>query len=317
LTDSPLPASPSVHDLPIDNMRGAFWMLAGVVFFAATAILIKYAGQTLHTFEIVFFRCVFGMIVVIPLLAQSGLSALRVHKPAIHILRVFCAVGGMMGGFYALTHLELATAISLSFTRPLFMILLAVLFLGERIRWRRGLATLVGFTGVLIMVQPGSVNFEPAFATGLFAALAVAGALVTVKMLATHDAPVTIMLTFSIGTVVVSIIPATLVWQMPTGNEWLILMGLGTVASLGQYSMIRAFTIGEATVMSPIDYLQILLGSSAGYFLFQEKPSVSTFIGAVIIVGATLYIVLRGAKMQAPLPLPPDPGAASLKGCGI
>lgn len=313
MADTPAPSDSAEKTLPVDNLRGAVWMLAGVAFFAATAILIKFAGQTLHTFEIVFFRCLFGMIVVIPLLVKSGLSALRIHKPAIHLLRMCCAVCGMMGGFYALTHLELATAISLSFTRPLFMILLAMAFLGERVRWRRGLATCVGFMGVLIMVQPGSVNFEPAFATGLLAALAVGGALVTVKVLATHDAPVTIMLTFSIGTVVISALPASLVWQMPTSTEWMILIGLGIVASLGQYSLIRAYTYGEATVISPIDYLQIVLGTTAGFFLFQERPGLETFIGAAVIVGATLYIVLRGAKLKADPPPPPDPGAVPLK----
>ena len=308
---TPTSSASADHALSTDNMRGALWMLSGVVFFSATAILIKYAGQTLHIFEIVFFRCLFGMIVVIPLLFKSGLSALRIHNPTIHLLRVFCAVVGMMGGFHALAHLELATAISISFTRPLFMILLAVLFLGERLRWRRSLATLVGFAGVLVMVQPGSVNFEPAFATGLLAALAVAGALVTVKVLAAHDAPVTIMLSFSIGTVLVSAVPASFVWQVPTGTEFLILIGLGIVASLGQYSFIQAFTLGEATVMSPIDYLQIVVGTSAGFLLFQERPGIETFIGAIVIVCSTLYIVLRNAKLQSEPPPPPDPGAAS------
>ena len=93
----------------------------------------------------------------------------------------------------------------------------------------------------------------------------------------------------------------------------MILIGLGIVASLGQYSLIRAFTLGEATVMSPIDYLQIILASAAGYFLFQEVPSIWTLLGALVIVGATLYIVIRGARVKATPPLPPDPGAASLK----
>lgn len=308
------PVPPLNQALPIDNVRGALWMLAGVVFFAATAVLIKYAGQTLQTFEIVFFRCLFGMIVLIPLLMQSGLSVLRIRKPGLHVFRVLCAFVAMTSGFYALTHLELATAISLSFTRPLFMILLAVLFLGERVRWRRGLATMVGFCGVLIMLQPGTLTFEPAFATALISALGIAGALVTVKLIAPYDEAVTIMLSFSIGTVLVSAIPAALVWQTPTGNELMILVGLGIVASLGQYSLIHAFTLGEATIMSPIDYLQIILGSAAGFYLFQERPGMWTLIGAVVIVISTLYIVLRGARVKAEPPLPPDPGAASFKG---
>ena len=288
------------------------WMVAGVVFFATTAVLIKYAGQTLHTFEVVFFRCLFGLLVVIPLLMQSGIRSLRIRKLGLHALRVLCAVVAMNSGFYALANLELATAISLSFTRPLFMILLAIVILGEVVRWRRGLATLIGFCGVLIVLQPGVVEFQWAFAAALLAAFAVAVALVLVKLIAAHDASVSIMLSFSIGTVLVSSVPAALVWRTPTAPELMLLIGLGIVASLGQYSLIRAFTLGEATVMSPIDYLQIILGTAAGYFLFQEMPSVWTFVGALVIVGSTLYIVIRGARIRASAPLPPDPGAVSL-----
>jgi len=282
-------------------------MLGGAVFFSVTAVLIKIAGQTQHTFEIVFFRCLFGMLVVIPLLMKSGLGALRVNKPGLHLIRAACAVVGMSSGFYAITHLELATAISLSFTRPLFMIILAAVFLHEFVRWRRGLATAVGFVGVLIMMQPGASSIEPAVLTGLLGALAVGGALITVKLIAPYDAPVTIMLTFSIATVVMATIPAAFVWQTPTNDELLLFMGLGIVASLGQYCFIQAFTVGEATVMSPIDYVQIILGSTAGFLIFNERPGIETFIGAAVIVISTLYIVMRGARVQATPPQPPDP----------
>ena len=311
MTVSSVSTSPAKQSLPIDNLRGAVWMVAGVLFFSATAVLIKYAGQTLHTFEVVFFRCLFGVLVVIPLLMQSGFSSLRIRKPGLHALRVLCAVVAMNSGFYALANIELATAVSLSFSRPLFMILLAVVILGEVVRWRRGLATVIGFCGVLIMLQPGAMEFEWAFAAALLGAFAVAVALVLVKLIAVYDEPVSIMVSFSLGTVLVSCIPAALVWQTPTSTELLFLIGLGIVASLGQYSLIRAFTLGEATVMSPIDYLQIILASTAGYFLFQEVPSIWTLLGALVIVGATLYIVIRGARVRAAPPLPPDPGAAS------
>jgi drug/metabolite transporter (DMT)-like permease len=307
LSSSPSHVAPPEHTIATDNLRGAAWMLGGALFFSVTAVLIKIAGQTQHTFEIVFFRCLFGMLVVIPLLMKSGLGALKVKKPALHLIRATCAVIGMSGGFYAMTHLELATAISLSFTRPLFMIILAAVFLREFVRWRRGLATAVGFIGVLIMVQPGTSSIEPAVLSGLLAALAVGGALITVKLIVPYDAPVTIMLTFSIATVVMAALPAAFVWQTPTTDELLLLMGLGIVASCGQYCFIQAFAIGEATIMSPIDYVQIILGSAAGFFLFSERPGIETFIGAAVIVASTLYIVMRGARVQAAPPPPPDP----------
>jgi len=284
------------------NAIGALWMIFGVVFFAGTAILIKLLGDTLHTFQIVFFRCLFGLIVVGPLIIKTGSKIFTIRKPLLHFIRVICAIVGMSAGFYAITQLELATAVALAFTRPLFMIILAIFILSEIVGWRRGAATLIGFIGVLIIVQPGATEFNPAILSGLLSAVAVGGALISVKVIVPYDQPEKIMLTFSIGTVIVSIIPAILVWRVPESHEMILLISLGVFASLGQYCTIRAYESGEATLMSPIDYLQIIFLSFAGFYIFNETPIVSTLIGALIIISSTLYIIIRGAKKNTSLP---------------
>jgi drug/metabolite transporter (DMT)-like permease len=228
----------------------------------------------------------------------------KTQRPDMHIVRVLCAVVGMNCGFYATTHLELATAVSLGYTRPLFMILLAVMFLGEVVRWRRGLATLMGFAGVLIMLRPTEVPVElPAFAA-LLAALAVAGAMAVVRQQAAVDGPATIMVWFGVGTAILTAVPAAFVWQTPDADQWLRLIAIGVLASIGQYMMIKAFTHGEATVMNPIDYLQILLAALFGFWLFDEVPSVWTGVGAAVIIASTLYILLREAALNKPPPPP-------------
>jgi len=281
-----------------NNMRGAAWMIVAVVFFSATAIGVKTVGTSLNTFQIVFFRSLFGLIVVVPLLAIEGRKVLKFNRKELHILRVVLAVIGMSAGFYAITNLELAMATSLSFTRPLFMIILAVLFLGETVRWRRGVATAIGFFGVLVMLRPGQIEFEFAFIASLISALATAAAMATIKAMAPTDSPVSIMVSFAIGTAFLTAIPALFFWQTPTALQlgWLIFVGI--VSTTGQYCLIRAFFYGEATVMNPIDYLQILIATTAGFFLFSELPSLWTFAGAGVIVAATLYILFREAKVQ-------------------
>jgi len=281
-----------------NNIRGAAWMIVAVVFFSATAIGVKTVGASLNTFQIVFFRSLFGLIIVVPLLVIEGRKVLKFNRKKLHILRIALAVIGMSAGFYAITHLELAMATSLSFTRPLFMIVLAVLFLGETVRWRRGIATAIGFLGVLVMLRPGQIEFELAFVASLISALATAAAMATIKAMAPTDSPVSIMISFAIGTAVMTAIPAMFFWQIPTTEQlwWLIFVGI--VSTTGQYCLIRAFYYGEATVMNPIDYLQILIATTAGFFLFNELPSLWTFAGAVVIVVATLYILLREAKVQ-------------------
>jgi drug/metabolite transporter (DMT)-like permease len=276
-----------------NNIRGALWMLGGVICFSISAIFIKISGYKFHPFQIVFFRCIFGLIVVIPLIAKAGLKALVLQKPVLH----FCAFVGMSCGFYAISKLELVTAISLSFTRPLFIGLLAIIFLKEVIGWRRGLATIIGFIGIMIMVKPGLTGSNIAILSGLIAALSVGGALIFVKLIVPYDSPVSIMLTFSIGTAVISILPAIFFWQTPTGQELALLIALGIMASVGQYCTIKAFSLGESTIMGPIDYLQIILGTISGFYLFQEQPNSGTYMGATIIVLSTLYIVLRDSNL--------------------
>lgn len=292
-----------------DNLRGAMWMLLSSFSFAAGAVAIKAVGNDLPTVEVVFFRCLFGLTVVVPFVIRYGFSVFRTQRPDLHVVRVICAAIGMNCGFYAMANLDLATAVSLSYTRPLFMIVLAVMFMGEVVRWRRGLATAIGFLGVVVMLGPRDFTLTQDLAmtlpmlAGLAAALAVAGAMSVVKQQAAVDGPATIMVWFGVGTAIITAVPAAFAWVAPTPEQWLLLFAIGTISSIGQYLMIRALAIGEITVMNPIDYVQIIIGAVSGYLVFGEVPTVWTAVGAAIIVASTLYILFREAAINKP-PLP-------------
>ncbi len=290
--------------LPIDNIKGAIWMIGSALVFSGVSVLIKKMGQTIPAPEMVFFRCFFGLSIIIPFIIRYGFKVYKTARPDLHLVRVCCAAVGMNAGFYAMTHMELATAVSLGYTRPLFMIMLAVMFLGEVVRWRRGLATLLGFIGVLIMLRPTEVPVELPAVAALVSALAVAGAMSVVRQQAAVDGPATIMAWFATGTAIITAVPAYFVWQMPTSDQWVFLIAIGVMASVGQYMMIKAFTYGEATVMNPIDYLQILLAALFGFWLFGEVPSIWTGVGAIVIIASTMYILLREARLQKPPPPP-------------
>jgi drug/metabolite transporter (DMT)-like permease len=290
--------------LPIDNMKGAIWMIGAAMVFSGVSVLIKTVGQDIPPAELVFFRCFFGLSIIIPFIIRYGFKVYKTSRPDLHMVRVFCAVVGMNCGFYAVTHMDLATAISLGYTRPLFMILLTVMFLGEVVRWRRGLATLVGFIGVMIMLRPTEIPVGLPAVAALVSALAVAGAMSVVRQQAAVDGPATIMAWFATGTAIITAVPAAFVWEMPAPEQWIYLIAIGVFASVGQYMMIKAFTYGEATVMNPIDYLQILLAALLGFWLFEEVPSIWTGVGAVVIIVSTLYILLREAALHKPPPPP-------------
>lgn len=290
--------------LPVDNLRGAVWMVGSSLAFSVVAIIIKKLGQSLPVAEVVFCRCLFGLVVVVPFLARHGLRVFRTARVDLHLVRIACASISMGFGFYALTRMELASVVALGYTRILFMIVLAVMFLGEVVRWRRGLATLMGFAGVMIVLRPTEVPVDLPALAALASALSVAGAMSVVRQQAAIDGPATIITWFVMGTLVVTAGPAALVWEPPTAEQWALMVAMGVLASFGQYMMIKAFTHGEATVMNPIDYLQLLFATLFGYLLFGETPSIWTGVGAVVIIASTLYILFREAALQKPPPPP-------------
>lgn len=284
---------------PINNVRGALWMLAGSLSLAATALSVKFLGGDLPSPVIVFCRSIFGILFILPFLARHGVKIFATRRPQLHVLRAFAAVGNLGLGFYAVSHLPLATATSLSFTRPLFMILIAVVFLGDVVRWRRGLATVIGFGGVLIMLGPMDIALNAASLAALAAAASAAVAFSVVGKQSNEESPLTILAWFAVGVFVVSSPLAAIFWKTPQGLQWFLLASVGVFTTLANYCITRAFAIGETTAVGPVDYLQLIFASVAGYFLFAEVPTVWTALGSVVVVAATLYIILREARVKA------------------
>lgn len=283
---------------PPDNLRGAAWMLASAVCFAGSGMAVKTVGPDLPVTVIAFFRALFGLGLIVPLFLRDGPVIFRTTRPGLHLLRLAGSTGSLLFGFYAITHLPLATAVSLSFTRPLFMIIIAVLFLGEIVRWRRSMATLVGFGGVLLMLGPTGVGFDWPALSALAAAASVSVALAVIRKHAATEGLMVFMAWFVVGSVVLMAPMAAFFWKTPVGIQWAYLAFIGLASTVGQYCLIKSLSIAEATVVAPVDYSQIIIAATAGYFLFHETPTIWTAMGAVVIVAATLYILLREARLK-------------------
>ncbi|NBB82657.1 MAG: EamA family transporter [Alphaproteobacteria bacterium] len=288
------------------NTRGALWMLLAATGFSGMAVLVKVLGQSLDSFQVAFFRCVVGLAVLTPFALAAGPAGLRTQAPHLHAGRAVFGVTAMMCGFYAFTHLPLATATAITFAKPLFLIVIAVLFLGEVVRWRRWSATLAGFAGVLIMLRPGPEGFDPAMLVALGQAMAVAGTVVFVKKMPAGERHLAILFWFAAISTAVALVPALLVWRWPSGEEWALagLMGLLGVGS--QAAVVRAYRTGEATAVAPFDYSRLLVAALFGFLVFAEVPDVWTIAGAAVIVGSTVYIARREATLgrQPPGPAP-------------
>ncbi|MFM7347605.1 MAG: DMT family transporter [Tagaea sp.] len=275
------------------NAQGALWMIASGAVFSLLNATVKLLGQRLDPIEIAFFRCFFGLLFVLPFALRAGGGVMLTGRPATHLARGLAGIAGMFCGMYALVHLPLADAVAISFAKPLFAVLLAALFLSERVGAGRWLATVAGFAGVLIVVRPGSMEFQLAHVVALLGAFFIADVIVLVKKLQGTERNATIMVYFGIVTSLASFGPALWVWTGPTGTELAILAAVAGAATLGQYCALRAFRAAEASAVVPFDYLRLVFAVLLGLALFGEIPDRWTLIGAGVLIASTLYIAYR------------------------
>src|SRR5260370_34618041 len=198
-----------------------------------------------------------------------------------------------MAGFRGRTRRRMTDSTAISFTAPLFMILTAIFMLGEKVRWRRGLATVAGFIGVLVMVRPDSGTLDVAAMGGLFAAFLVALSTTLIKRLSATEEALTILVYFGLFSSILTSIPAYFVWRPLTSDELALLGLVGMLGAVGQFCQVRAYAAGELMAIAPIDYSRLIFAGLMGFLLFAELPDASTLAGAAIIVPSTLYIAYR------------------------
>jgi drug/metabolite transporter (DMT)-like permease len=291
------------HSLPA-NRRGALFMLAAAFCFSVNGAFVKVLlASGLHPLQITFVRLLVGVAAILPFVWRAGWASLKTRHPGIHALRALAGGGAMFCGFAALDRLQLADFTALSFSQPLFAVMLAVLVLGESVGWRRWGATFAGFLGIVIMVRPGAGALDIGALLALAMAFGIAVAVILAKRLPAAESQATILFYFSLATLIVFVGPALALWQTPTVLQTLGLVGSGVVGLITQALMIAAYRTGEASVVAPFDYSRLIIAGGLGYAVFGEIPDGWTLAGASVIVAATLYIARREAilgKQAAP-----------------
>jgi drug/metabolite transporter (DMT)-like permease len=279
------------------HTRAALLMLGSTLFFALMVIAIRLASQTLHTFEIAFFRNFFGLIAALPLLLRHGPGLLKTTQLPRYLIRCLIGVVSMFCGFWAIGHLPLAQAVSLSYSTPIFVTIAAVIFLHEQVRARRWAAVVLGFIGVLVIVRPGSGDFSTGTLVALVAALLGGVAAIQIKQLSwTEPADRIVLFTTAIW-VPMSLVPALLVWEWPQGITWLWVIACGVLGTSGHMLWTRALKLGDVSALTPISFMQLPVVAVFGFLLFDEVVDSWTVIGAAIIFGANSYIAYREAVL--------------------
>ena len=287
-------------DLLSANVRGSIWMVLSSLVFAVIATCIKLLGQDLPVIEILFFRQMFVILVVLPAIARGFPTVLVTSRWPVHLTRALLAFVAMTAGFTALVHLPLAEATAISFARTLFTTILAVVFLHEVVGWRRWTATLVGFLGVVVVARPSPEQFNEYALLALLSACFVAALQIALRSLAQTERPVTIMAYQNVCLSLLLAGPAAYLWVTPTWEQVAFLAAIGVLMSVVQWTMIKAYGIGEASAIAPMEYGRLLFATVAGIWVFAEVPTVYTLVCATLIIASTLYTVHRNRLRQAP-----------------
>ena len=249
-----------------------------------------------------FFRSFIALILTLPVIVQQGWGIMRIHQPGMVLLRSLFGTLGFIFGFYAVSAqfgLPLSEFNAISFSRAMFITVLAAVLLKETVGWHRWAATLAGFIGVLVMTQPqAGVSLGTLLA--LAAAFCMAGAITLVKLLSRNHRPVTLLIWANLLSSAM-LLPLAL-WKMPevmpSWQDWALITLMGGCGVAGQYFYIRGMAIGDASFLSPIDYLRLPMAATVDWLFFKALPGPWTWVGTAIIIGATAYITLRERQVR-------------------
>ena len=279
-------------------VRGRLWITVSTALFAFTAIIIRDLSAEVDSFEIAFFRNVFGVVFMMPWLIGAGVTRLRTRRLGHYVLRAVAATGAQLCWFTAVTIMPLAKATALNFTAPLFAVIGAALILGESVGRRRVMAVLVGFVGAAIIVRPGIEAFTPAAAIVLSASLFQALTQLAARSLSSTESPNLIVLYLSLMMTPMTGVAALLVWVTPSWQALGWLAAIGLVSTLGQQALVRGFRAAEASVVAPFNYGRLIFAALLAYLFFGEVADLWTWVGATVIFGATVYTARRESRLR-------------------
>lgn len=281
-----------------DNARGALWMVASALAATAMTIAVRFLAVELDTRMMAFLRMSLGLLVLAPWIFDGGIAQFRLSKPWLHLAR-----GGLMAvalnlGFYAISVLPMATVTILFFLAPIFATALAGPILLETVGPRRWAAVLAGFCGAIIILRPGFGAFEWGMLAAIVSSACYSIALLLSKLIAPADGARSVVLTSTAIAAVASFPLAVPVWELPTSAfAWIMMAVLIAASTVRLYADVRAYALGEAGFIAPFAYLRLVFTAIAGWVLFSETLDAWAFAGGAVIIGATLYIARREARI--------------------
>jgi drug/metabolite transporter (DMT)-like permease len=277
-------------------VRAALWMGCAVLSFSFMAVAVRELLRHMGAFEILFLRTVVTMVLVLAVIARHGAATLRTRLVRLHLARALMHLGGQYCWIYAIGALTLATVFAIEFTMPVWVAVLATLFLGERLNRGRVAMLVLGLAGIAIILRPDVGGLHPAALVMLLGSMFYAGNMIMTKRISAADSPLAVLFWMSLTQLPITFVTALPQWvtPQPTDLVWAVVIGTGSF--IAHYSMTRAMKLGDATLVVPIDFLRLPLIAVVGALFYGEAFDPMVFVGAAVIFAGTYYSLSREAR---------------------
>jgi drug/metabolite transporter (DMT)-like permease len=283
-------------------LRGAFYALGASLMMALMGTAVRMASTEIPNEMVVFLRNAFGLLALWPWIRRVGLSGLATDQWPGHLLRSLTGLSAMYCFFYAIARLDLAQAVLLNFSAPLYIAPIAWLWLGEAITGRLMLSAVIGFAGVALVLKPGTAPFSTDAAIGAFSGLLAAIAMVSLRSMAPSEPPVRAVVYFSAIGTAVSAVPLIWAWETPAPFTLLIMGTAGIFATLGQILLTTGYLLAPAARVAPYTYSTVIFAALIGWIFWHEVPDHMSTAGALLVCLAGILAVARAKAPQIEYP---------------
>ena len=281
-----------------ETLQGILLALMSTGLFVITGVLVRILSERIDLFQVLLFRQLIFILVLLPAIIMTFDTLMKPRLVHLHALRITGAFFALYLGFVTVSHIPLADATALGFSQVLFVALISRAFLAEPVGMIRIITILIGFVGVLFVVQPSFADSSLLYTfTGFSAALGAAIAVSCVKKMAKTETRTALLSYQAIFVGFIALIPSLYVWQWPTAYEWLLLVLVGAISSVAQWLGVSAYKLAQANVIANVEYAKIIYSTALGYFLFNELPNTLASIGIVIIIASAFVPLLRRASV--------------------
>jgi drug/metabolite transporter (DMT)-like permease len=280
------------------TLRGALWMGGAVLSFCAMAIAVRELQRHMGSFEILFLRSLVMLAIVGAMLPRTP-GAWRTPRIGLHVWRSLIHLAGQYLWVVSIGLLTLATVFAIEFTMPVWVAMLAALFLGERLNQGRVVQLLLGLAGVMLILRPGALAFHPAALLMILGSLCYAACMIFTKRLSATDSPLTVLFWMSLIQMPITLAAALAQWVTPPASSlpWIALIGGGSF--FAHYCMTRSMKLVDATVAVPIDFIRLPLIAVLGAALYGEAFDPLVIVGAAVIFAGTYYSLSREGRVAA------------------